>query len=76
MCPRGCSNTKITFSATCRVCYENFMYYSMDKHIITNEDLFGSEDEPSELWSCFQCKKHNIDIAKACSKCKKTKYSQ
>jgi hypothetical protein len=52
------------------------MYYSMDKRIITNEDLFGSDDEPKELWSCFQCKKHNIDIKKDCSKCKKSKYSQ
>jgi hypothetical protein len=52
------------------------MYYSIDKRIITNEDLFESDDEPIELWSCYQCKKHNIDVKKPCCKCKRNKYRQ
>jgi hypothetical protein len=52
MCPRGCPGKRIKFNASCKVCNENFMYFSMDKRIITNEDLFGSDDEPSEFWSC------------------------
>ncbi len=76
MCPKGCSEARIRFNAKCRFCLDNFTYYNMDRRIITNEDLFGSDDEPKELWTCFHCKKHNIDIKKACSKCKKSKYSQ
>ena len=35
MCPRGCSDKKIKFSGTCRVCYEKFMYFVLEKRMRT-----------------------------------------
>jgi hypothetical protein len=72
MCPRGCSNKKIKFSGTCRVCHEKFMYFVLDKRIRTNEDLFDTDDEP-ELWTCKKCNNHNIDVKMKCSKCNRNK---
>ena len=74
MCPGGCSKLKIEFGNKCRICLNDFMYFVLDMRIITNEDLFGSDDEPSDLWSCKNCNNHNIDIFRVCIKCNRNKY--
>jgi hypothetical protein len=52
LCPLGCTKKKINFGDTCEGCKENFGYYCTEKRIRTNEDLFGSDDESSEVWTC------------------------
>ncbi len=74
MCPKGCSEKRIKFGEKCQYCYENFMYYFMEKRLRKNEDLFESDDEP-DLWTCKKCNNHNIDVNKNCSKCEKNKYN-
>lgn len=73
-CPEGCTSMKILFSDKCPVCKEDFMHFVLDTRQRTKKDLFDSDDESLEFWSCKKCKNHNIDINKNCSKCNRNKY--
>ncbi len=75
LCPKGCSDNKIQFGKKCRVCHEDFMYFVLVNRLRKKEDLFGSDDEPSEMWKCKKCDNHNIDVKKACSKCNTNKFN-
>jgi hypothetical protein len=50
------------------------MHFVVDTRQRTKEDLFDSDDESLEFWSCTKCKNHNIDLNKTCSKCNRNKY--
>lgn len=51
------------------------MHFVLEERMRKEADLFESDTEPSELWSCKICKNHNIDIDKNCSKCDRNKFS-